>query len=473
MRYNGRRQLTGGVAAEWQVSNKEIRFNLRPNAKWQNGTPVTAHDFVFAWRKLVSPDTASPSATLASPIKNAVSISRGYKSSDQLGITAISDHELLIELEHPCAWCLKLFTNSIFYPINQEHFLLHGYDYGTSLSGHLSNGAYQLATWERGKKIRLKKNPNYWRADEVKVARLHFDYIGTDAKTLLNLYRAGEIAIANLNRDTIPEALEAGLSMRTYPTGHLFNLQFSHLATRLSANQSLRQAISLVIDKEELVNRVVASPGTRIADSMFHDWLTIGNTKFLAARPPKKHKPNIEAAKKYLAQARRELGLSSERIKLTLTINDSGLYRRIAEYLQQRLLTHLDIELAIDPQITQMMVKKWRDGTSDIVLLTWPVDVDDPMDQISFLGNPDFRPAFKGLYAGDEMAELFYLNRDTIEEVARLDAIKKVDDFFSDKVTVFPLFESYGAAILSPKIRGYVWQPVRGYADYRYVKVKK
>ncbi|MFT6518837.1 MAG: oligopeptide transport system substrate-binding protein, partial [Candidatus Azotimanducaceae bacterium] len=112
MRYDRRRHLVGGVAERWSVDADTMRFWLRQDAHWQNGEPVTAADFVFAWQQLVTPATGAPSATLASPIKNAAKILRGEAPASSLGVTATGPLELLVELEHPCAWCLKLMTNS-------------------------------------------------------------------------------------------------------------------------------------------------------------------------------------------------------------------------------------------------------------------------------------------------------------------------------------------------------------------------
>jgi ABC-type transport system substrate-binding protein len=94
------------------------------------------------------------------------------------------------------------------------------------------------------------------------------------------------------------------------------------------------------------------------------------------------------------------------------------------------------------------------------------------MDQISFMGNPDFRRIFKGLYSGEDMAALYFKNRNTLNESARLDAITEANTLMTDKVTVLPLFESYGAVTMDPLMQGFVWQPVRGYADYRAVRLR-
>lgn len=470
LRYDGKRRLTGGVAQRWEVAADQLTFWLREDATWENGAPVTAQDFVFAWQKLVDPATAAPSANLAAPIKHASAILAGKANPQTLGVSALSASILSVELAHPCAWCLKLMTNSIFYPISQTFYDAAGDEFGTRPETHLANGAFKIKAWQRGKRIDLTRNVQYWRQDEVELDAITFDHIGADPRTQLNLFLNDELAVASLDRDTLKAAMNDRLRVKTFPTGHLFHIQFSHAAGMQSANQSLRSAISLVIDKDELVNKVVASPGTRVADSMFHDWLTIGDTPYLTARPPSRHRPDINAAKVHLARARAELNLPA-RPRLTLTINDSTLYRRVAEYLQARLDTHLNIELLIDPQTTQRMVEKWRAGTSDMTLITWPVDVDDPMDQISFMGDPNFRRIFKGLYAGDDMAALYYQSRSAIHQADRVAQVHKVHEFFTERVTVLPLFEPYGAAIIKPNLKGFIWQPVRGYADFRTVQI--
>jgi oligopeptide transport system substrate-binding protein len=479
LRYDSRRRLVGGVAERWEMDSKEIRFWLRKDARWQNGEPVTAADFVFAWQQLLRPGTASPSANLASPILNASEILKGELPVESLGVSAPATDQFVVQLAHPCGWCLKLMTNSIFYPINPSFYNRVGEKYGTSAEAHLANGRFKISHWQRGKQIQLVRQPFYWDKLEAGLEQINFNYIGSDSATQLNLYRSGDVALAILDRDAIRSALESNLRLRTFPTGHLFHLQFSHRKEMKSANINLRKAISYAIDKDEIVNRVVASPGTRVADSMFHDWLTIGGEKFHDLRPPKSHQQDMKKAADYLAKARQDFAKDSGGLQqtdldrpltLTMTINDSRLYRRIAEYFAHQ-LKGLGVDVKIDPQTTQMMVEKWRKGTSDMTLITWPVDVDDPMDQISFMANPDFRAIFEGLYAGEDMAALYQTNISALDQAARVAAVAQVQDLFDEKVTVLPLFESYGAAIVHPSLRGFLWQPVRGYADLRYLRL--
>ena len=155
LRYDGKRRLTGGVAQRWEVAADQLTFWLREDATWENGAPVTAQDFVFAWQKLVDPATAAPAANLAAPIKHASAILAGKANPQTLGVSALSASILSVELAHPCAWCLKLMTNSIFYPISQTFYEAAGDEFGTRPETHLANGAFKIKAWQRGKRIEL------------------------------------------------------------------------------------------------------------------------------------------------------------------------------------------------------------------------------------------------------------------------------------------------------------------------------
>lgn len=469
MRYDARRRLVGGVAESWQVNEARITFRLREDAHWQTGEPVTAHDFVRSFRLLVSPRTASPSAFLASPIKNAQAITRGDMAEEELGVKATGDRELIVELEHPCAWCLKLMTSSMFYPVHGDVYKEYGDGYGASIETHVANGAYQILDWQRGKRLRLVKNEHYWRRHEVDARQLHFDYLGQDAKTNFNLFRSGELAIAGLDRDSAVDAAAEGYRIRTYPTGHLYYLQFSHREELLSATQEIRQAVALTIDRQELVDRVVAMPGTRVATSMFHDWLRVGDQVLLESYPAPAHQTDLDEARGLVDKIRIQ---SDSPLELVLTISDSTTVRRTAEYIQQRLLEALSIRVKIDPQTVAMMVQKWREGSSDMTLLSWPVDVEDPIDQIAFMGNPESAGVFKGFYRGDDLVALYESYRDATAVADRLSIASKVDALFRSKVTVLPLYEVYSPTLVSPALKGYVRQPVRGFDDYRYLRFR-
>ena len=471
MRLDARRRVVGGVAESWELTPTAVRFQLRADARWENGEPVTAHDFVFAWRRLVTPATGSQSANLASPIVNALAILRGEKTPETLGVRAISDRELVIDLAHPCNWCLKVMTTSAFYPINEKFFNEAGEEFGSSAKTHLSNGPFRLADWQRGMTITLQKNKAYWGRDRVHLEQVHYGYLANDSQSLLNLYRSGDIAVAELSRDTVEEGLKLGQRLKTGPTGYLMHLQFSHVDGMASANENIRKAVALVIDKQDLVNRIVASPGTRVAEAMFHEWMAVGNEKFGRLVDPVPHVTDLEKARAHLALARKELGLpADETISLTFTIFDSSIGGRVAEYLQQRLAL-VGVNLRIDPQTVQMLLDKWFKGTSDITMIGWIPDVDDPIDQLSFLGNPDIRGVFQGLYTGEDMTAIYYSYRDATSDEERLAVVRRAHKFFMDRVTVIPLFESWDSTLVDPRVRGYVFQPVRAFNDYRYIRL--
>lgn len=470
LRLDGRGQLAPGVAVEWEMTDEQLRFQLRPDARWSDGTSVTAHDFVFAWRKLVTPATGSPSANLASPIRNALAVLRGELPPAALGVHAASDNELIVDLAHPCGWCVKMMTSSAFYPINKAFYDQAGEAYGTSPSTLLSNGPFRLNEWQRGKRLRLAKNPAYWGHERVGLNGIHYDYLASDTKSLLNLFRTGETAITSLDRDTMVEGTRLGQRIRNLSTGYLMHLQFSHLPSRITSNQHLRAAIALAIDKDELVNRVIGIPGTQVADAMFHRWLRINETTAGAVLSPEPARQDRARARELVALARRELGIEGP-IPLSFTIYDSANIKRIAEYVQRQ-LGQVGIEVRIDAQTVAVLLDKWFKGNGDMFLVGWLVDVNDPIDQISFMGNPDIRKVFRGLYPGEDMTRIYFDYRDARTDEARLDAFRRADALFREKTTVVPLYESFSATLIDSRMQGYLFQRVRAFNDYRYVRLR-
>jgi oligopeptide transport system substrate-binding protein len=274
LRLDKRGKLVPGVAKSWTIEPDQIRFTLRRDARWQNGEPVTAHDFVFAWRRLVDPATASPFAGYADPIKHASSVVAGELPAESLGVRAESDHLLIVDLEQPSPWFLKTAATSILYPLNEEFVNRSGVKFGSSPETHLSNGTFLLETWDRAKRIQLSRNPYYWQSDGSKLELILYDYFTNDGRSQLNLFLSGEIAAVTLTPDTITEALELGRKFRSAPIGNISRINFSYREGRPGNVESLRRAINYAID--EILTRISTMQGTKVAYSAFHSFSTIG-----------------------------------------------------------------------------------------------------------------------------------------------------------------------------------------------------
>jgi ABC-type oligopeptide transport system substrate-binding subunit len=249
--------IAPGVAESWSVSEDGLsyRFKLRANAKWSNGDPVTAGDFVFSFRRLEDPRAGARQAEVLYPIKSAEEVNTGKLDLTALGVAAPDDRTVEITLKAPTPYFLQVLVMEQAMPVHEKTVRL-GEDW-VKPGKMMSNGPYMLEDWKLSSHIRLVKNPNYWNAGKIAIDAVEFDPTENLA-TVLKRYRAGEfdIIIDGLPNDqlgwlkqNVPKELHlapyAGVTMYGFNT------------TKPPFNdRRVRQALAMAIDRELLVEKV-------------------------------------------------------------------------------------------------------------------------------------------------------------------------------------------------------------------------
>ena len=169
-------------------------FKIR-DAKWSNGTPVTAGDFEFAWKRAMNPDTASEYGPymMAGVLKNATEISEGAVDYTELGVKAVDEKTLEVTLEKPVPYFLSLMAFGTYLPLNEAFVTEQGEAYATNSDTLISNGPFTLTEWDgTGSSWALVKNDQYWDAENVKLTQINYDVVKETA-TAVNLYKTGEV----------------------------------------------------------------------------------------------------------------------------------------------------------------------------------------------------------------------------------------------------------------------------------------
>jgi oligopeptide transport system substrate-binding protein len=363
--YGDADSLTAGVAESWQMDGTSVRFTLRKNARWCDGKPVTAQDFVFAWRTALDPKTASRYGFILYPIKNAEKIHGGSLPLSALAVYADDDYNLRIELEKPTAYFLSLTTFPTYFPIREDFYRAQGSRYAAEANTLLCNGAFRLSEWTHGASLTLEKNPQYWQANNVHINTIRIPHISNDPNTLFNLFQANDIALAELSNETVQQALQQRLFIQSFANGMLTYLEFNQRADKPLANSALRHAIAASIDCQQLVNKIIASPGTKPATRFFPQWF---NQLAFTADPTENNKKNNTAAATYTIMQ-----------PLTLLVYDSPAVIRQAEYLQKILKQTLGLQIVIDRQIFKQKLAKLAADDFDLALSAWGPDYNDPM----------------------------------------------------------------------------------------------
>ncbi|MDN4607726.1 peptide ABC transporter substrate-binding protein [Sporosarcina highlanderae] len=459
------------AAEEAEVSEDGLTytFTLR-DANWSDGTPVTAHDFVFAWQRAIDPDTGSPYGPfmMSGVLKNATAISEGKMDKSELGVVAEDDKTLVVTLERPVPYFLSLMSFGTFYPQKEEFVKAKGDAYATNSDNLLYNGPFILTEWDgTGDSWVYKKNEHYWDADTVKLETINVDVV-KDAATAVKLYNDGKKDRAGVSGDL---ALQyAGHAEAVHqPQTSIFFMKFNQekdgKQTPL-ANINIRKAIAKSFQKEDLADVVLANgssaanfivPKDFAFDENGNDFRDINGDLLVY---------DADEAKDYWQKGLDELGVTE--LELEILGGDSELSKKMDEYFKAQLegnLKGLKIKLKEVPFAVRLELEGRQDY--DIEVSGWGPDFQDP---ISFLdlfvtnGTNNLmsysNPEYDALIAASK-AEL------ALDPAARYEAFAKAEKLLLEEdAAIAPIYQKGLIQLQKPYFKDLGVHPFG--ADYSY-----
>ncbi|MBV1876001.1 MAG: peptide ABC transporter substrate-binding protein [Pseudomonadales bacterium] len=468
LRYDRRGKVVAGVASRWEVTEHSATFWLRKNALWSDGKPVTAHDFVFAWRNALKPVTASEYSFILYPIKNAEEINQGKMDHTMLGVTAVDDYTLSIQFARPIGYFTKLAAFTTYFPVREDYFTSKGDQYAAEATDLLYNGAFRLTEWVHGARLKMVKNETYWDKAHVTLNQINISYITADTRARLNLFIDDKIITTALNGETYKDALNERLRIRSFATGSVFFLEYNHRDNRPTRNVNLRRAIQHVFDADEFVNKVLATPGNLPGESLFPVWVQGVDSKFRKEYPPTIIDVNLDKARHYLELAKQQLGVA--RIPpLVLLVGTAPTSAKQAEYLQGLLKEKLDLDIKIDVQIFKQRLAKMTSGDFDIVSAGWSPDFDDIMTFGDLLASWNLNN--RGRYNNPEYDRQVKIAMNSLDPKTRMDAMAIIQKIIHDQAVVLPQYEQGIIYLMHPKVRGVVRRVVGADPDFTYARI--
>lgn len=331
-----------GAATHWEISEdgRVYTFHLRKDAKWSNGDPVVAADFVYGIRRSADPATLSKYSQILSSIENAEAVTRGDLPPEQLGVRALDDYTVQITLKAPTPYFLGLLNHSSTYPLNQKNVEEFGEKF--SRPGNLvSNGAYKLEEWIVQSHIRLLKNEHYWDADKATLTEVYY-HPTEDQSSELKRYRAGELHYTNevplaqvkWIRKNMPDEFHVATYLGVYYYG--FNLT----QPPFKDNLKLRRALTMAIQREIIVEKV-----TRLGEQPAYSWVPPGVYNYGPQVPEWASWP----WEKRLAEAKRlyeEAGYGDKNpLRIELRYNTSENHKKIAVAIAAMLKQNLGVRV--------------------------------------------------------------------------------------------------------------------------------
>ena len=462
-------QLVPGVAERYEIRADGATFWLREDSFWSDGVPVTAKDFVFSWKRVVDPETASQYAFILYPIKNAEAINSGELPVETLGVRAVSDRVLEVDFERPTPYFDKLVAYLTYFPVREDFFNSTEGRYGADADMLLYNGAYLLTEWVHGSTMRWVKNPSYWNRenkgflDEIRTA-----YITQDINAKLNLFKDGQIVDTHLLSPMLLTAMEQRWPIDRSMDGSVFYLEFNHRDDRITRNKNFRRALQLAQDSNELVYKVLKEPSYLPGVSLFPAWLSGVSESFQKEYPPVRHQMNVEKAREHLELARQELGLD-EFPPLMMLAGDTPISLLSAEYYQQLFRKNLGLEFRIDVQIFKQRLEKMRQGEFDIVLSGWGPDYNDVLTYGDLFSSWNLQN--RGRYDSPEMDSWIRIAQSELDPQKRMDAFGEIQRLLYEDVVILPMYERGFSFVVDSRLQNFRRRSVGPEVDYNYAYI--
>lgn len=336
-------KITEGIATGHEVSEDGLTwtFTLREDATWGNGDPVTAHDFVYAWRRAVNPDTGSEYGPymMNNVIKNAKEVSSGELPVEKLGVKADGDYTLVVNLENPTPYFESLTTFGTFFPLNQEFVEEQGDKFATSSDTVLANGPYTLENWEStSDSWELVKNDNYWDADAVKMDKLTFKVV-KDPQTAVDLYESGTMDRIDLSSDLV-DKYSTHEDYVVSPDTFVHFIKFNQTTSEALANRNIRAAISRAFNKQALVDEILNNGSIAANGLIPKDFTPLPESgEDFREVSGDLVTYDLEKAKKLWKKGLEEVG--TDTVELELLTGDDETTKTMVEYLANQLSTNL------------------------------------------------------------------------------------------------------------------------------------
>ncbi|SPT61822.1 Stage 0 sporulation protein KA [Aerococcus viridans] len=448
-------------------------YKIKEDATWSNGDPVTANDFVYAWQRLVDPDTAAPYSYLADGIiQNATEIIAGEMEPSELGAVAVDDKTLEVTYAKPVPYLEGLLSMAPFYPLNQAFVEEQGDSYATNSDTVLYNGPFALSGWD-GTNLNwsLEKNDNYWDADNVQLDTVKYQVL-KETSTALNLFDSGEIDYTTVSGEYVA-AREGDPNMDNAPESTVFfikmNQERNGEETPL-ANTNIRRGISQAIDKQSFADQVLQN-GSLPADYLVPEGLASNPSTKADFREDSTEGTgfvdyDVEAAQEAFNAGLEELGTDS--ITLELLVDDTENAKRSAEYIQGQLQTNLpglQVQIVSVPFKNRIAANNSQDY--DLQISGWGADYADPINYLELFvtdGNNN-----NSGYSNEEYDALIQSASDETEDLdKRWSDLVAAESLILEEAGIAPLYQRYGAYLEQPTVEGVVHHQVGASTSFKW-----
>ncbi|HEX7080991.1 MAG TPA: peptide ABC transporter substrate-binding protein [Gammaproteobacteria bacterium] len=442
--------LIPGVAESWEISEdgKTYTFHLRADARWSNGDPVTAEDFVYSLRRSADPATLSRYSFVLAPIVNAEEITAGDVPPSELGVRALDAHTLEIRLDNATPYFLGLLAHSATYPVHRPTVEQFGDEF-TNPGNLVSNGAYVLAEWVVQSHVKLVRNPLYWDNESTTIDEVYY-YATENQAAELQRFRAGGLdmtyTIPKAQLPWIRENLADQLVIAPYLGTYYYGLNLTKPPFKDAP--ALRRALALAIDRDIITQQVTAA-----GEIPAYGWIPPNVANYESQQMPEAAWTQEEReteAKRLYAQA----GYSAANpLRVELLYNTQDDHKRIAVAVAAMWKQVLGVETTLVNQEWKVYLDTRNQRKTQVFRAGW---IGDYNDAYSFA---EVQHSASGLnntgYANPEYDHLLELASAEQDLAKRAEYLQEAERVLLDDMPLIPIYYYVTARMVKPWVRGY------------------
>ena len=466
-----------GAAELAKVSDDGLVYTLklREDAKWSNGDPLTAKDYVYGWQRTVNPATASQYAYLFAPVVGATDIMENGADVSTLGIKAVSDYELEITLDVATPYFDYLLAFPSFFPQHQATVEEFGDDFAQTSENAVYNGPFVLADFNGpgvDTEWSYQKNPDYWDVDNVQLDTVNVSVV-KESSTGLNLFNDGQIDDATLTG----ELAQQNAGEEAYTVDKMSRTSYIEMNQRAEdspwRNANLRKALSYAIDREMMVQQVLGD-GSVASTSLIPAEMSFNpeSGKDFIEESESNLEYDVDKAKEYWEKAKQELGIDS--LSFSLMADDTDSTKVVAQYLQgawENALDDVKVSLTIVP--FSVRIDRSNKGDFEVVLGGWGADYADPSSFTDlFVTDNTYN---RGRWSNTEFDKLVQAaattnaNNPTERWQNLLDAEKVI----VDDMGVIPVYQRAEGHLRATKVKNLIVHGAGATYDYKWVTIEE
>lgn len=458
---------------EKSKDGKTWTIKLRKDAKWSNGDPVTAKDFEYAWKRTIDPKTGAEYAYIMADLKNANKIMEGKAKPDELGVKAIDDNTLEIQLETNVPYFQELLAFGTFLPQNEKFVEEKGDKYGTTKDNTLYNGPFVLNEWNTEKNYQLTPNKEYWDKDKVKLKEVNYQIV-KETQTALNLYTTGKIDAVGLNAENVDKYKNDAKYKDQFSTeldASTYFVRINQSKNKDLQNKNMRLALAKAIDKDKYVKTLLNNGSIAIDTLMPKEFVKgpDGKDYIDGVKSPLNY--DKDEAKKYYEKAKKELG--KDKFTFEFLTYDADTSKKDAEYVKEQLETNLPgVTLKVKQQPFKQKLALESKKNYELSFAGWGPDYPDPMTFIDMFvtdgphnqmdwSNKDFDKMVK-----DAKGPLL---EDTEK---RWTTLQEAETLFLEDAAIIPMYQRGTARLRQPYIKNYVTHKFAGDTTLKEVTIE-